>query len=208
MAAVVPGTGKKRKGLSSAVVVIVILGVALGAGAWMLYRRRSSASSGAAAPPASAATDQTGQISTLQAEVADLQGRLAQSGGDEGPGDTDTDTDGGSTAKKPGMPTHVSGSATSATSIRLTWSKVTGATEYKASATAGGKTAGTTQTVKGTSATIPGLKPGTSYTCHVSAGNAAGWSAATNGPVVRTPARTVGHKPPATSGGDGESEAA
>jgi hypothetical protein len=210
MASVTPAAqpGRKRKGiLSSPITVIVVLGVALGAGAWILLRRRAAASAATAAPSAAQAQDDSGQISTLQAEVADLQGRLAQSGGDE-------DDKGGTTAaSKPGMPTHVAGSATSATTIRLTWSKVAGATMYKAYATYQGKQVGMQQ-VTGLSATLPGLTPNHTYTCHVAACNAAGCSSATNGPVVKTPgaikAPVSGKGPGSASGGSGggESEAA
>jgi hypothetical protein len=79
-----PPPGRK-KGISlpgSPVVWIGVLAVALGAGAWILYKRRS-ASSSAATTSSGTTTDTTGidtsgEVGTIQSEIGDLQSSEAQ----------------------------------------------------------------------------------------------------------------------------------
>ena len=191
---------------------VIILGVALAGGAYLLYRRNqaataASSSAGAGTAAASDQVDYSGQIATLQTEIADLQSSVAQMSGSGG-GTTGSGTPanganpphvpsppktGGTTppppppkVNRPGMPTGVKGSASSSTSIRLSWSAVSGATSYRAHATYQGKDT-PTATTSGTSTTLTGLTPDHTYTCHVIAANSAGESPETNGPVVKTP---------------------
>lgn len=201
-----PATGGA---LRSPLTWIIILGVAVVGGGYLLYRQYSNSQAATAAaattPPTPDTTDYSGEIATLQTEIADLQSSFAQDkdtttggGGGTGGGGTGGGGGGGTgggTTKKPGMPTDVHGSAASATSIKLTWTKVTGATGYRAHATYQGKATPSVAT-SGTTATLTGLTPDHTYTCHVLALNSAGESSETNGPVVKTPlaARVVGRK--------------
>jgi hypothetical protein len=187
---------------------VIVLGVTLAAGAYILYRRNQSSQSSQSASTAATpdSTDFSGEISTLQAEIADLQsgegGEAAGGGGTGGGqqpgGGSGTPPQGGppkgplppaqpeGRTRKPAMPANVSGRAASPNSIRLSWSRVSGATSYQAHVTYQGRAQGTVST-PGTSVTVTGLAPNRTYTAHVRACNTAGCSAETNGPVVRTP---------------------
>lgn len=73
----VKGKGKRV----SPTMIILVLGVALAGGAYLLYRQRktaAAASSSAAAPDTSQLEDFAGQIATLQTEIGDLQSSAAQ----------------------------------------------------------------------------------------------------------------------------------
>lgn len=71
--------GRQRNALRNPVTWVIVLGIALAGGAYLLYRRRNTA---AAANSSTAATpnneDLAGQIATLQTELADLQSTGAQ----------------------------------------------------------------------------------------------------------------------------------
>lgn len=93
------------------------------------------------------------------------------------------------TMTKPATPTGVR--ATAYTNfIDVGWNAVPGATGYTLHATyqepASGGSGIYPGTVSGTSGRISGLAPGRTYTIHVAATNAAGTSAETNGPSVKT----------------------
>lgn len=195
---------RKPGGMRSPVTWIVILGIAVAGGAFLLWRRSSSSSAGTAAATGTAGgtTDYAGQIATLQTEIEDLQSSGAQDkdtgtgtgtgtagagGGTGGTGGTGTGAGGGTKpAKVPAMPTSVVGAASGPAAARLSWGKVAGATSYQVRMTYQGKLAGSA-TVTGTSTTISGLTANHTYTGHVKACNAAGCSSETNGPIIKTP---------------------
>jgi len=92
------GTPRKKSAMSSPWTWVIVGAVALGAGAWFLLRRGSSggSSSTTASDTSSGGTDYSGEISTLQTEIADLQSTLAQGGGTGSGGGTGGGTGGGS----------------------------------------------------------------------------------------------------------------
>lgn len=96
-ASTVPGgaPAKRKSAMSSPWTWVIVGAVALGVGAWILIRRQSAARSSSTTDTTGTSSDQTdfsGQISTLQTEIADLQSSLAQSGGGGGGGSTGTGT--------------------------------------------------------------------------------------------------------------------
>jgi fibronectin type III domain protein len=88
--------------------------------------------------------------------------------------------------KPPAEPAGVHATAVTATSVTLAWNADPGATSFRIRVTYQGK-AIKEQTTSATSATVSGLTPHHTYTFHVSAVNAKGTSAETNGPTVQTP---------------------
>lgn len=86
--------GNKFPSLRSPVTWVVVLGIGLAAGAFILYRRRNAAAASTTATTSATPNneDVAGQIATLQGEIADLQSTGAQ---DEG-AETGTGTGGGS----------------------------------------------------------------------------------------------------------------
>lgn len=74
----------RKTGMRSPVTWIILLGVALAGGAYLLYRRSQSAAaagtstSTATVPAGTANPDWSGEISTLQTEIMDLQSSQAQ----------------------------------------------------------------------------------------------------------------------------------
>ncbi|HEY1706418.1 MAG TPA: PASTA domain-containing protein [Trebonia sp.] len=104
-----------------------------------------------------------------------------------GTSSTGTSTGTGTTktaAKAPAMPGGIHGTPYT-NKIDLAWTPVPAATQYRIRATYQSAVVynGTSST---THATVTGLSPNRTYTIHVSAGNAAGWSSETNGPAIKT----------------------
>lgn len=127
--------GNKFPSLRSPVTWVVVLGIGLAAGAYILYRR-NKANAAAATTTTTAATpnneDVAGQIATLQGEIADLQSTGAQ---DEG-AETGTGSGGGSGGGGGGG----GGKLTAPAGLSITphagyadfgWSKVDGAKAYE-----------------------------------------------------------------------------
>jgi len=209
------GQGGSKIRLSGRTTVIIILGVSLAFGAYLLWRRRNSSATAqaAAAPTQAQQEDFSGQIATLQSEVADLQGVLSQDesgeGGTSGGGLRGQPPGGHPVPRggKPGVPTGVHATRVTSTSITLAWNVTAGATSYKAFVThraASGKTVtGATATSTRPSVTLSAAD-NRSYTCHVQACNSAGCSAFTTGPVVRTPADKDKRGGGGPGGGEGE----
>lgn len=141
-----PAKGAKKKfpSMQSPVTWVVILGIAVAGGAYLLYRRNKAA---AAATPAATTTTGTtdttdfgGQIATLQAEVADLQSSFSQ---DESAETTATSGSTGTTATALKAPTGFSITPTS-NGANFGWGKVDGAKAYQLQVTgAGGAGTGT-----------------------------------------------------------------
>lgn len=193
-----PAQPPAKKRAITPMTMVIVLGVALAGGAFFLWRQKNSSSAANASTadttPGGSLEDFAGQVATLQTEIADLQSSAAQDEGQEsGTGTTPSPQPAPSPSpspkpKAPGMPANVSGSALSATSVRLTWAKVAGATSYQAHATYQGK-ALPVVTVAAPPATLSGLTANHTYTCHVKACNSGGCSAETNGPVVKTKAK-------------------
>lgn len=121
-----PARGKKKQ--NPLVLGIVVLGVALAAGAYLLWRQRGASSANAAT--AAAATpnneDLAGQIATLQSEIANLQSTGAQ---DEA-GETGTGTSGSGTPGTLAAPAGLS-ITPKASGADFGWSKVPGASAYE-----------------------------------------------------------------------------
>ncbi len=81
---------RQRGAMRSPLTWVIVLGAALGAGAWILLRRRSSSAAGTATstsdtPAGTTSPDWSGEIATLQTEIMDLQSSEAQ--------DKDSDSD-------------------------------------------------------------------------------------------------------------------
>lgn len=72
------GKGTKFPSPRSPVTWLVILGIGLAGGAYILFRRNRAATAATAATPTPDTTDLTGEVATLQAEIADLQSSFAQ----------------------------------------------------------------------------------------------------------------------------------
>lgn len=213
MAAPAPAPGKRKGTKITPMTMVIVLGVALAAGAFFLWRQRSSASS--ANNAAAAATpnneDVAGQIATLQAEIADLQ----SSGAQDEAGESGTGTPPGSTPGKLAAPAGLS-ITPKASGADFGWSKVAGASAYELQVTpAGGKGTGTSHydhAGTGTHAAVSLAKG--AYKARVRAGTS---TALLTGPwtpyksfSVGTSTIKVGGKPPQPTPqpGGGESEAA
>lgn len=112
MAASTSPAPKKKSALSSPVTWIIVLGVAVLGGAYLLYRRSqsssSSSSTGTTTDTTQPETDYGGQIATLQDEIENLQSSGAQSGS-------------GSTAAKPDAPANLKATGTHPTSGQVSW---------------------------------------------------------------------------------------
>ncbi|TML23288.1 MAG: hypothetical protein E6G35_14360 [Actinobacteria bacterium] len=99
----------------------------------------------------------------------------------------------GGTVNPPPTPTGLHVTGTTSTSVSLAWTASTGATGYRVYR-------GTSvTTVTGTSATITGLNPGTTYSFAVSATNSGGESAK-SGTVSATTGAGTGNPPPTPTG--------
>ncbi|POX55261.1 chitinase [Streptomyces sp. Ru71] len=94
---------------------------------------------------------------------------------------------GGSTGQPPAAPTGLTASSVTSTSVALSWSAVPGATGYAVH-----RDGAKVQTVTGTTATVTGLAPSTSYSFQVSALNDAGESAKSAAVTATTSAGTGG----------------
>lgn len=141
----VKGGKKKFPSMQSPVTWVVVLGIAIAGGAYLLYQRNKAA---AAANTTSATTgtstadttDFSGQIATLQAEVADLQSSFSQ---DESAETTATSGSTGTTATALKAPTGFS-ITPNANGADFGWGKVDGAKAYELQVTgAGGAGTGT-----------------------------------------------------------------
>jgi hypothetical protein len=134
----VKGKGKRV----SPTMIILVLGVALAGGAYLLYRQRKNAATAAstAAPvDTSQLEDFAGQIATLQSEIGNLQSSAAQ---DEA-GETGTGTTGGTTTTTLKAPAGLSVTPHKG-GASFGWSTVPGAKAYELEVTgAGGKGTGT-----------------------------------------------------------------
>ena len=128
-----PAKGGKKKfpSMSSPTTWVVILGIAVVVGGYLLYRNRKAASTAATTATTTTAdtTDWSGEIATLQAEIADLQSTMTQDErGEEA--DTDDKTKGHppvhplKAPPAPNVSPHESGTDVS-------WSAVTGARAYE-----------------------------------------------------------------------------
>lgn len=203
-----PAQPPRKKGLSPTTWVIIVLGGALAGGALFLYRRRNQSSSAAAATttaPAST-TDFSGQIATLQAEIADLQSSAAQDEASESGGTT---TSGGSTATTlaaPGL------SVTPRTGgADFGWNAVPNAKAYQLQVSgAGGAGTGTSHYdhVGTTTHASVSLTKG-KYTARVRAGTSTAsvtgpWSPAKSFTVGAVPIRSKGKNTPGGGGGEPE----
>lgn len=204
--------------MKSPVTWIIVLGIAVVGGAYVLYRRSQSQAAAATttATAAQGTTDWSGAIATLQTEIADLQSSEAQDKGDQGTGGGGTGggtgggggggggggtgggVAGGGKKGKPAMPALVRVTGTTPTSVSLRWSVSPGATSYRVRLTYQGKLA-KQQASTGTSATVSGLTPDHTYTVHVAAVGPGGTSAETNGPAAKTKRRGLAPKAAAHS---------
>lgn len=204
-----PARGGKKKfpSMQSPVTWVVILGIAVVVGGYLLYRSRQAAASAnstgtASGTTASAAdtTDFSGQIATLQAEVADLQSSLTQDESAETTGTAGGGTGGttGSTALKAPAGFSVTPNANGAD---FGWGKVEGAKAYELQvAGAGGAGTGTSHyDHAGADDHAEGVKlAGGKYKARVRAGTS---TASLTGPWTPYKSFTVGHartgnKPP------------
>ena len=142
-----PAKGRKKSPAANPVTWVIVLGVALAGGAYLLMRQRSTAAANAAgtgtATPTGSLEDFAGQIATLQSEIADLQSSAAQDeAGETGTGTTTTPppAGGGGALKAPGgfsVTPHAGGA-------NFGWQAVPGAKAYQLQVTgAGGKGTGT-----------------------------------------------------------------
>lgn len=107
------------------------------------------------------------------------------------------------TASVPGQVTGLKASETTTSSVKLTWTKVTGATEYRVfQATSSNGSYTKIDTVTTNSCTVTGLKAGTTYYYQVKAANAAGAGKASSAlsaqTVVNVPGQVTGLKASAT----------
>lgn len=158
---------RKGKGLKSPWVIVIVLAVAVGGGAYLLYRRSKASSStsgsGTSGTPQTDQEDYAGQIATLQAEIADLQSSASQGG--TGGGTTGGGTSGGTTGGTGG--TTGTGGGSGGTTVKVTVPAVEGMTIDAAEAAI--KARGlvpklNTKTVGGTSYVIISQTPGAGKT--------------------------------------------
>lgn len=137
-------TAGRKSPLKSPMTWVIILGVALAGGAFLLYRQRSAANAANASTNAAAAPqteDFAGQIATLQSEVSDLQSSFAQGEKNEAGGTTGGTT---TTTLKAPAGLSITPKAASKGGTDFGWSAVTGAKAYELEVTgAGGKGTGT-----------------------------------------------------------------
>ena len=168
--------GQRKSAMRSPLTWVVVLGIALAGGAYLLYRRSKSAASPPAAATtgttASDTTDYSGQIATLQTEIEDLQ----SSESNEGKITTTpiTRTPGPPTTPKPGAPENLRVTGNNGTSVQVSWDlpggvKGTTWSVTNHEGTAAGKivdqftTNNTVANLGGADASPRGLKPGTRY---------------------------------------------
>lgn len=135
---------KKFPSMQSPVTWVVILGIAVLGGGYLLYRSRKNAaaanSTGTTTTGTTDTTDYSGQLATLQAEVADLQSSFSQ---DESAETTSTSSSTGTSATALKAPTGFSVTP-KILAADFGWGKVDGAKAYQLQVTgAGGKGTGT-----------------------------------------------------------------
>jgi hypothetical protein len=150
-----PGTPPAKGGISlrSPLTWVIILGVAVGGGGYILWKRSRTAAAAQAPPATGASTDQAdfaGQIGTLQTEIMNLQDQLSA--------DHDTTGTPAGPAKPATAPIGLSATPHRGTGGQLGfadfgWGKVTGATTYNIDVQgAGGAGTGTTNVARSTGA--------------------------------------------------------
>lgn len=137
---------KKFPSMSSPTTWLVILGIALAGGAYLLYRSKQNAannnSNSGTSGSGTDTTDYSGEIATLQAEVADLQSSFSQDESGES-GTSGSSGSGGTTPAKLTAPTGLSVTP-KVLAADFGWGKVDGAGAYELEVTgAGGKGTGT-----------------------------------------------------------------
>lgn len=166
-----PPKGKgKKSAITSPMTWVIVLGVGLVAGAYLLYRRKgTAAASTAATTPQPNNEDVAGQIATLQGEIGDLQSTGAQDeAGETGTGTT-AGTGTGTTAGPSVLPAPAGMSVTPRKlGANLGWGTVPGAKVYELVINGAG-----------------GAGTGTSHYDHVGAGNHASVSLAKGKYVAR-----------------------
>lgn len=170
--------------MRSPVTWIIVLGLALAGGAYLLYRRSTAA---AAAGTTSATTDTpagttnpdwSGEIATLQTEIMDLQSSESQE-------DNDDDKTTGTGAKRPGAPRNLRLTGDHGTSVQVSWDMPGGVKGIAWSVTGhegtiGGRvtdkftTNNTVANLAGAKLNPRGLKPGSRYVVTVQGRNSAG----------------------------------
>ena len=169
--------GQRKKGaLSSPYTWLIVLGLGLAGGAYLLYRRGKSSAAGTstgttATPAGTVAPDWSGEIATLQTEIMDLQSTITQ----EAASDKDTDTGNDNDDKKTGVPGHVHVTKVTQSSVSLAWDKAVNATAYDVRIAGRGSSAGAskkviaTHRVTGLTTTFTGLRADTPYAVDVQA---------------------------------------
>jgi Fibronectin type III domain len=179
-----------------------ILAAAIG---YMLWKRHQSAATpattSASASSSTSGIDYGGELSVIQSELEDLLAASGQSSSSTGTGTTTTGTGAGTgtttatgtgtttTAAKtaaPAMPTGVTVSNVTTTSFVVHWAPDPHTAMYRVRVTYQDKLVKQAQVGPVASAAISGLSPNRTYTVHVAAGNAGGFSSETNGPTVKT----------------------
>lgn len=200
---------------------VIVLGVIVAGGAYMLYRRskaNAAAAQSAATPADASGTDTSGQVSTLQTEIMDLQSSEAQedttTGGGTiprcpggahwdpvqgkcvfgtGEGPVPSGTGGGT---KAGTPQRVRAGTVTASSAQILWDRAPGATGYdvriagRGTAASAGKNYVTTRRVAGLSTTFTGLRADTPYAVDVQALPGGGTG------TIRVTTRKAARRPP------------
>lgn len=193
--------GKPRKSmLRSPVTWVIILGVTLAGGAYILWRRNQSAaasSSGAnttSGTDTTGTTDDSGALSTLQTEIADLQSSASQGtattgggtstgGGSTSGGGTSTGggtSGGGSASSPPKVPPVITVVNPGIAAADISWTGVPGATAYVLDITGPQGSHQASPTVHGTHARVDLPAGKKNLKVKVRATNAAGagpWSA-------------------------------
>lgn len=136
-----PAKGKgKKSGLNSPMTWVIVLGVGLVAGAFLLWRQKGTAAAASTATPQPNNEDVAGQIATLQGEIGDLQSTGAQDeAAESGTGTTTTPVPPAGLAAPGGLSI-----TPNAAGANFGWGKVAGARAYELQVTgAGGHGTGT-----------------------------------------------------------------
>lgn len=200
-------TGTPRKSmLRSPITWVIILGVTLAGGAYILYRRNqanNAASSSSGSTTASTdpnATDNAGALSTLQTEIADLQSSASQQtpapASPTAPLPDPNKTVTGTITKAPAVPPVITVVNPGIAAVDISWTAVPGATGYKLDITGPQGSAQASPTVSTTHARVdlPAGKKG--LRVKVRAVNSAG-----AGPWSGTRTFSVGGRAPAATTG-------
>lgn len=170
---------QRKPAFRSPVTWLIVLGIALAGGAYLLYRRsQSSAATGTSttgtSTDTSTGTDYSGQIATLQTEIMDLQSSGAKSSSSSTPA-----------VAKPGAPQNLKLTGNNSTSVQVSWDLPGGVADTTWSivnheGTATGTvvdrfdTNNSVANLAGADAKPAGLKPGTRYVVVIQGQNSAG----------------------------------